>query len=60
MRFRQLLPLFSALFALYIIWGSTYFVIRIGVEKLAAVNDGSRTFSLCGNFINKFFTYSRA
>ena len=33
MRFRQLLPLFSALFALYIIWGSTYFVIRIGVES---------------------------
>ncbi|EFN3316230.1 drug/metabolite exporter YedA [Escherichia coli] len=31
MRFRQLLPLFGALFALYIIWGSTYFVIRIGV-----------------------------
>lgn len=23
MRFRQLLPLFGALFALYIIWGST-------------------------------------
>jgi carboxylate/amino acid/amine transporter len=33
MRFRQLLPLISALFALYIIWGSTYFVIRIGVES---------------------------
>ncbi|UIV37674.1 drug/metabolite exporter YedA [Escherichia coli] len=32
MRFRQLLPLFGALFA-YIIWGSTYFVIRIGVES---------------------------
>lgn len=33
MRFRQLLPLMGALFALYIIWGSTYFVIRIGVES---------------------------
>lgn len=33
MRFRQLLPLFGALFALYIIWGATYFVIRIGVES---------------------------
>lgn len=33
MRFRQLLPLISALFALYIIWGSTYFAIRIGVES---------------------------
>ncbi|MCU6670110.1 drug/metabolite exporter YedA [Enterobacteriaceae bacterium H4N4] len=33
MRFRHLLPLMSALFALYIIWGSTYFVIRIGVQS---------------------------
>ncbi|EFG1226365.1 drug/metabolite exporter YedA [Escherichia albertii] len=33
MRFRQLLPLLDSLFALYIIWGSTYFVIRIGVES---------------------------
>lgn len=33
MRFRHLLPLMSALFALYIIWGSTYYVIRIGVES---------------------------
>ena len=33
MRFRQLLPLFGALFALYILSGSTYFVIRIGVES---------------------------
>jgi len=28
-----LLPLLAALFALYFIWGSTYFVIRIGVES---------------------------
>ncbi|XTZ39913.1 drug/metabolite exporter YedA [Salmonella enterica] len=33
MQFRQVLPLIGALFALYIIWGSTYFVIRIGVES---------------------------
>ena len=33
MSLRQLLPLFGSLFALYIIWGSTYFVIRIGVES---------------------------
>lgn len=32
MRFRQLLPLFGALFALYIIW-LNLFVIRIGVES---------------------------
>jgi len=31
--FRSLLPLIGALFALYFIWGSTYFVIRIGVES---------------------------
>lgn len=33
MRFRQLLPLVGSLFALYIIWGSTYFVIRVGVKS---------------------------
>lgn len=33
MRFRQVLPLIGALFALYIIWGSTYFAIAIGVES---------------------------
>lgn len=59
MRFRQLLPLFSALFALYIIWGSTYFVIRIGVESWPPLMMAAVRF-LCGNFINKFFTYSRA
>lgn len=31
--FRSLLPLIGALFALYFIWGSTYFVIRVGVES---------------------------
>jgi drug/metabolite transporter (DMT)-like permease len=31
--FQAVLPLIGALFALYIIWGSTYFVIRIGVES---------------------------
>lgn len=33
MRFRQLLPLVTSLFALYIIWGSTYFAIAIGVKS---------------------------
>lgn len=33
MRFGKLLPLIGSLFALYIIWGSTYFVIRIGVDS---------------------------
>lgn len=30
---RSLLPLIAALFALYFIWGSTYLVIRVGVES---------------------------
>lgn len=33
MRIKQLLPLIGALFALYIIWGSTYFAISIGVTS---------------------------
>lgn len=33
MRIKQLLPLIGALFALYIIWGSTYFAISIGVAS---------------------------
>lgn len=33
MHFRQALPLIGALFALYIIWGSTYFAIAIGVAS---------------------------
>lgn len=33
MRLKQLLPLIGALFALYIIWGSTYFAISIGVAS---------------------------
>lgn len=33
MRFRQVLPLIGALFALYIIWGSTYFAIAVGVAS---------------------------
>lgn len=33
MRFAKVLPLLGALFALYIIWGSTYFAIAIGVKS---------------------------
>ncbi|EOV9654502.1 drug/metabolite exporter YedA [Cronobacter turicensis] len=33
MRFGRLLPLLGALFALYIIWGSTYFAIAVGVKS---------------------------
>ena len=30
---RSVLPLIGALFTLYIVWGSTYFVIRLGVAQ---------------------------
>ncbi|EPX7407836.1 drug/metabolite exporter YedA [Cronobacter dublinensis] len=33
MRFGRVLPLSGALFALYIIWGSTYFAIAVGVKS---------------------------
>ncbi|CCJ98737.1 Permease of the drug/metabolite transporter (DMT) superfamily [Cronobacter malonaticus 507] len=33
MRFGRILPLLGALFALYIIWGSTYFAIAVGVKS---------------------------
>ncbi|EPN9380862.1 drug/metabolite exporter YedA [Cronobacter malonaticus] len=33
MRFGRVLPLLGALFALYIIWGSTYFAIAVGVKS---------------------------
>uniref|UniRef100_UPI002FDED055 drug/metabolite exporter YedA n=1 Tax=Atlantibacter subterraneus TaxID=255519 RepID=UPI002FDED055 len=33
MRFGKLLPLIGSLFALYIIWGSTYFAIAVGVKS---------------------------
>ena len=35
---RQLLPLIGALFALYIIWGSTYFAIAVGVASWPALS----------------------
>ncbi len=60
MRFRQLLPLFGARFLpWYIIWGSTYFVIRIGVGKPAAADDGRRTFSLGGDVARRRFLLLR-
>ena len=37
MRFGRVLPLLGALFALYIIWGSTYFAIAVGVNSWPAV-----------------------
>jgi drug/metabolite transporter (DMT)-like permease len=54
MRFRQLLPLFSALFALYIIWGSTYFVIRIGVESWPPLMMAAVRFLSAGILLTSF------
>ena len=48
MRFRQLLPLLSALFALYIIWGSTYFAISIGVKSWPPLLMAGVRFSAAG------------
>lgn len=48
MRFRQLLPLISALFALYIIWGSTYFAISIGVRSWPPLLMAGVRFSAAG------------
>ncbi len=59
MRFRQLLPLFSALFALYIIWGSTYFVIRIGVESWPPLMMAGVRFLSAGVLLTLFLTSSR-
>lgn len=48
MRAGRLLPLIGALFALYIIWGSTYFVIRIGVESWPPLLMAGVRFSVAG------------
>ncbi len=45
---RSLLPLIAALFALYFIWGSTYFVIRVGVESWPPLMMAGLRFFLAG------------
>ncbi len=55
MRFRQLLPLTGALFALYIIWGSTYFVIRIGVESWPPLMMAGIRFFVSGRVVTGLF-----
>ena len=42
------LPLISALFILYIVWGSTYFVIRLGVESWPPLMLAGLRFLLAG------------
>ena len=42
------LPLIAAFFALYVIWGSTYLVIRIGVVSWPPLMLGGIRFLLAG------------
>ena len=42
------LPLIAAFFALYVIWGSTYLVIRIGVEYWPPLMLGGVRFVIAG------------
>lgn len=46
-----LLPFISALFALYFIWGSTYFVIRLGVESWPPMMLAGLRFLLAGTVL---------
>lgn len=55
MRFRHLLPLIGALFSLYIIWGSTYFVIRIGVESWPPLMMAGIRFLTAGVLLMAFY-----
>lgn len=54
MRFRQYLPLIGALFTLYIIWGSTYLAIRIGVESWPPFMMAAVRFLLAGTLLLVF------
>lgn len=49
-----LLPLLASLFALYFIWGSTYFAIRIGVESWPPMMLAGLRFLLAGAVLTAF------
>lgn len=49
-----LLPLLAALFALYFIWGSTYFVIKIGVASWPPMMLAGLRFLLAGSVLMAF------
>ncbi|STW78636.1 drug/metabolite transporter permease [Klebsiella michiganensis] len=57
---RQLLPLIGALFALYIIWGSTYFAIAVGVASWPPLMMGWRAFSFRGRSADCLATGNRS
>lgn len=59
MRFRQLLPLFGALFALYIYLGLNLFCHSNWRGKLASVNDGRRSIPGSRYFIAGIFATAR-
>ena len=53
------LPLIGSLFALYIIWGSTYFVIRLGVESWPPLMMAGVRF-LCAGLVMLVLAFARA
>ena len=51
------LPLIAAFFALYVIWGSTYLVIRIGVEYWPPLMLGGIRFIIAGSLMYAFLRW---
>lgn len=51
---RHLLPLIGALFTLYIVWGSTYFVISLGVESWPPLMMAGLRFLVAGVILFSF------
>ncbi|CAI8840021.1 MULTISPECIES: drug/metabolite exporter YedA [unclassified Pseudomonas] len=51
------LPLIGAFFALYVIWGSTYLVIRIGVEYWPPLMLGGVRFIIAGTLLYAFLRW---
>ncbi|MDP9506501.1 drug/metabolite exporter YedA [Pseudomonas protegens] len=51
------LPLIAAFFALYVIWGSTYLVIRIGVEYWPPLMLGGVRFIIAGSLMYAFLRW---
>lgn len=54
------LPLIAAFFALYVIWGSTYLVIRIGVEHWPPLLLAGIRFVLAGSLMYGFLRWRGA
>ena len=48
------LPILAALLALYIVWGSTYLAIRVGVETFPPFLMGSARFAVAGTILLLF------